>query len=483
MPNLLPDNLDTAIIRLTKALYDAAPGYTYLTALRGYGTEAALSVALNANFASDTNAQWAARISTNLHLTGNAAVQGQAYLIASLNNPGATRATVLSNAMKGLAGLENDGQFGAAAQYFNASNLTSYQYSINPANTSTDLAGVLRLADEPNTAPVAVADTASATEGGASIAGTVAANDSDAEGNALTYSLAATQAPVPGLTLNASGGYTFDPTNSAYDSIRAGQTQAVVVNYRVSDGQLSANGTLTITVTGTNDAPTASAVSATGSEDAAKIEVTPNVTDPDVGDTFTYAVTGAPTNGTVSYNSATGKFDYVPAANFFGSDSFVYRVTDGSGASSSAIANVFVASVNDAPTAFNAVASGNEDTAIGGTVTGSDTEGSALSFAVVTSPTRGSVVLNTNGSFVYTPNANFNGTDTFTFQASDGLAASAPKTVTITVAAVNDAPVASNVSANGVEDAASIAVTPQSSDVDTGDTATYSVVTGAGGTP
>ena len=153
MPNLLPDNLDTAIIRLTKALYDAAPGYTYLTALRGYGTEAALSVALNANFASDTNAQWAARISTNLHLTGNAAVQGQAYLIGSLNNPGATRATVLSNAMKGLAGLENDVQFGAAAQYFNASNATSYQYSINPANTSTDLAGVLRLADEPNTAP------------------------------------------------------------------------------------------------------------------------------------------------------------------------------------------------------------------------------------------------------------------------------------------------------------------------------------------
>ena len=46
------------------------------------------------------------------------------------------------------------------------------------------------------------------------------------------------------------------------------------------------------------------------------------------------------------------------------------------------------------------------------------------------------------GAFVYTPNPHFHGTDTFRYQTSDGLAASNPATVTITVNHVNHAPVA-----------------------------------------
>ena len=53
----------------------------------------------------------------------------------------------------------------------------------------------------------------------------------------------------------------------------------------------------------------------------------------------------------------------------------------------------------------------------------------------------GAVVLNPDGSFTYNPAANFNGTDTFTYRANDGFADSAPATVTISVAAVNDLPV------------------------------------------
>ena len=54
------------------------------------------------------------------------------------------------------------------------------------------------------------------------------------------------------------------------------------------------------------------------------------------------------------------------------------------------------------------------------------------------------MTLNADGSFTYTPNANFNGTDSFTYTASDGTAGSNVATVTITVDAVNDAPVAVN---------------------------------------
>jgi len=54
-------------------------------------------------------------------------------------------------------------------------------------------------------------------------------------------------------------------------------------------------------------------------------------------------------------------------------------------------------------------------------------------------PTHGTVQLNSNGSFTYTPDANYNGTDSFTYEAFDGLAA-ATATVTVTITAVNDAP-------------------------------------------
>jgi hypothetical protein len=60
-------------------------------------------------------------------------------------------------------------------------------------------------------------------------------------------------------------------------------------------------------------------------------------------------------------------------------------------------------------------------------------------------PGSGSLTLNSNGSFTYTPNADFNGTDSFTYFANDGTANSnLAATVTITVGAVNDPPVATD---------------------------------------
>ena len=61
-------------------------------------------------------------------------------------------------------------------------------------------------------------------------------------------------------------------------------------------------------------------------------------------------------------------------------------------------------------------------------------------------------MVNTDGTYTYTPNPNFNGTDSFTFTASDGTIGSNTATVTLTVTAVNDAPVAQNASASGNED-------------------------------
>src|SRR6185295_11536946 len=98
---------------------------------------------------------------------------------------------------------------------------------------------------------------------------------------------------------------------------------------------------------------------------------------------------------------------------------------------------VTVNPVNDAPSANDSAASGDEDTTITGTVSGSDLDGDALTFAKASDPASGTVTLNGDGSFSYVPNTNFAGSDSFTFVANDGTTDSAPATVTLTV---NDQP-------------------------------------------
>ncbi len=72
----------------------------------------------------------------------------------------------------------------------------------------------------------------------------------------------------------------------------------------------------------------------------------------------------------------------------------------------------------------------------------SDADADPLTTAVVTGPAHGVLSLSVNGSFTYTPAANFSGIDGFSYKVSDGQVDSNVATVTINVAAVNDAPVA-----------------------------------------
>jgi hypothetical protein len=78
-------------------------------------------------------------------------------------------------------------------------------------------------------------------------------------------------------------------------------------------------------------------------------------------------------------------------------------------------------------------------------------------------------------NMTYTPNNNFNGTDSFTFKANDGTVDSNEATVSITIDAVNDTPVADAQSVTTDENTP-VAITLTASDVD-GDSLTYSVVT------
>ena len=71
-----------------------------------------------------------------------------------------------------------------------------------------------------------------------------------------------------------------------------------------------------------------------------------------------------------------------------------------------------------------------------------DADGDPLTAVLVRAQPTAPLTLNADGSFTYTPTANYNGPDSFTYQANDGTLDSQPATVTITVTAVNDAPVA-----------------------------------------
>ncbi|HEX6131420.1 MAG TPA: Ig-like domain-containing protein [Actinomycetota bacterium] len=126
---------------------------------------------------------------------------------------------------------------------------------------------------------------------------------------------------------------------------------------------------------------------------------------------------------------------------------------------------------NRAPVAQDVAVATDEDAPVAVALAATDEDGDALTYSVVSGPAHGSF----DGAR-YTPNANFHGSDSFTYRASDGRATSNVASVTVTVAPVNDGPVASDGRLATDEDT-SVAVGFAASDVD-GDAITYTVTRG-----
>lgn len=133
---------------------------------------------------------------------------------------------------------------------------------------------------------------------------------------------------------------------------------------------------------------------------------------------------------------------------------------------------------NQPPTVVDDSAATDEDTAATIDVLSNDSDPESDPFAVdsVTQPSNGTVVINSGTNVTYTPDENFNGVDTFTYKAADATNSSDPATVTVTVNAINDAPLADDQAVSAKESTAK-AITLTGSDVDQ-DVLTFSVVTG-----
>ncbi len=151
------------------------------------------------------------------------------------------------------------------------------------------------------------------------------------------------------------------------------------------------------------------------------------------GDSLTYAIAAAPAAGAVTL-SGTGNrnFEYTPNGGFAGTDTFTFTASDAEATSNTATVTV---EVNNKPVAAGVSLRTSDAASVAGTVTGTDTEGDALTFALATAPSKGTVSSfnETTGEFVYTPDPSQDGADTFTVVASDGFQDSVEATVNVEI--------------------------------------------------
>ncbi|WP_252949809.1 Ig-like domain-containing protein [Pseudoalteromonas shioyasakiensis] len=323
---------------------------------------------------------------------------------------------------------------------FNGNDTFTYRVA-DESGAMSNQASVMVTVGEVNDAPIALNDAAELDED-ASIELSILDNDLDVDSDLTIDNVTITQAPAHGkVSINsASGTISYKPNADFFGSDS--------FTYSVKDDQslISNIAVVKLTVNSVNDAPVANNDVAQLLEDTAhSINVLGNDLDVDGSlDKSSLEVVTEPEHG--STQIVDGMISYTPNANSNGEDSFSYRVKDDLGVWSNN-ANVFITitAVNDAPLANNDVIQIDEDESVIIDVTGndSDVDGSIDedSVKVVTEPAFGNVINNVDGTVSYTPVSNYVGFDSFTYSVLDNEGAeSNTASVTITVLAVNDAP-------------------------------------------
>ena len=336
----------------------------------------------------------------------------------------------------GLAGLtfNPDGTFSYAPP-LNLNGVVSFDYRATDTTGRSDVATVTITIIAVPDAPV-LGDDFAATAFETPVVINVLANDVDPDN---TYLLPDREtSPANGsVRRNADDSFTYtpDPGFSGTDTF---------TYFAVNEAGLRSVATVTVTVAPPgNRPPVADDLSLTISEDTGfLINLASYASDPD-SNLASFQVLGSTNLTVTSFNGATGILGGQPNANFNGTATITYQATDAGGLTDTGVVTITVTPVNDAPVAGSDSFAGTEDTVLTGDLTTNDfdVDGDGLTYTLLGGPYAG-VVLDPNGSFTYTPPANFNGVFGFEYTVSDGQGGSAIASVTIDLAAANDAPVA-----------------------------------------
>jgi CSLREA domain-containing protein len=153
---------------------------------------------------------------------------------------------------------------------------------------------------------------------------------------------------VPDGVHGETAGFDFRTWDQTMDSASTNGTPHVGDTVPAAGGSgaySNGSASVVLTVSAINDAPVAADDSANTNEDTpVTVNVVANDTDIE-GDTLTVSAVTQGANGVVTF--AGGAVTYTPNANFNGSDSFTYTVSDGNGGTDAATVDVTVNPVND----------------------------------------------------------------------------------------------------------------------------------------
>ena len=301
-----------------------------------------------------------------------------------------------------------------------------------------------------NSVPFASDQNVSVTEQTSYIINLVA---SDADGDALTYSIVDTSSNGTAVLNGRTVTYTSNSDTAVSDSF----------TFKVNDGTSdSSKATVTITITPINDSPTANSQSNVNADENIEKSITLTGSDAE-GDNLSFILVTAPKNGrlldpgngnktifngTLSSNLVT----YLSTSDKATSDSFVFKSYDGNSVSENASVSISINQVNDSPIAIGDDIVLTEEVPTNIVLTATDPDGTTPTIFKINSLTNGNLTDPGNGNSVITAGTTLKGntvtftsnnlanSDSFTFVANDGFLDSKESTVTIKI--ITDAPTA-----------------------------------------
>ncbi|BDX07569.1 Ig-like domain-containing protein [Planctobacterium marinum] len=387
--------------------------------------------------------------------------------------------------------LDSNGDF-TYKPFLNFNGEDAFSYLVSDPQGGSQLGSVAITVRPVNDAPVAESDAYQLAEDtvlNVTTADGVLTNDSDVDSDGLIASLInSTQNGI--VNLNSDGSFTYHPTEHFFGSDS--------FTYSASDpAGASSTSSVTLVVSPVNDPPVATDDSYQMNEDQTLIidlatqGLLANDSDAELtGDErfseLTVTLLSSPDNGELDLQS-NGTFQYTPATDFFGTVTFIYQVTDPQGASASATVSIEVVDQPESAIAQDDAYVLDEDTSLtvqasdGVLANDSNVDANDVSLTVLTSTASGQLNVNNDGSFSYQPAENFNGIDSFSYRVSNSIG-SDEALVTLTINAINDAPIVIDDIATTIENTA-VTISPLDNDNDPdGDALSVSISSVSDGT-